>query len=66
MTVKDYKDLPRGIKLLGCFKSDRFQAVINLNSEEPETREVAERFNRGEFAISKDGKIYYGSTHLFL
>lgn len=65
MVIKDYNDLPKDLLLLGCFKSDRYVATYPLNPINPEAKEMAERFNRGEYAISKDGEIYYGSQDLF-
>lgn len=64
MIVKDYNDLPEGLRLLGCFKSDHYQAVVWTN-DNPKAKEMAERFNRGEYAIYKDGKIFYGSQNMF-
>ena len=64
MVIKDYNELPEGLKLLGCFKSDRYQALTGKNDSE-EAKEMAKRFNQGEYAISKDGKIYYGSLNMF-
>ena len=46
VNVKDYNDLPEGIKLLGCFKSDRYQALTGKNDSE-EAKEMAKRFNQG-------------------
>lgn len=65
MVIKDYNDRPEGLKYLGCFKSNRYYATYRLNPFNPEAKEMAERFNRGEYAIIKDGKIYYGSQDLF-
>lgn len=65
MVIKDYNDRPEGLKYLGCFKSNRYYATYRLIPFNPEAKEMAERFNRGEYAIIKDGKIYYGSQDLF-
>lgn len=61
MVIKDINDRPEGLKYLGCFKSNRYYATYRLNPINPEAKEMAERFNRGEYAISIDGEIYYGS-----
>lgn len=65
MVIKDFNDRPEGLKYLGCFKSNRYYAAYRLNPFNPEAKEMAERFNRGEYAIIKDGEIYYGSQDLF-
>ena len=65
MIVKDFNDRPEGLRYLGCFKSNCYYAIYRTDPLNPEAKEMAERFNRGEYAILKDGKIYYGSQNLF-
>ena len=72
MIVRDYNDRPEGLRYLGSFRyPGHYYATYAIKDREdltpinPEAKEMAERFNRGEYAISKDGKIYYGCQSVF-
>ena len=72
MIVKDYNDRPKGLRYFGSFRyPGHYCAVYAIKDGEdstpinPEAKDMAESFNRGEYAISIEGKIYYGCQSIF-